>query len=187
MAATHPLKDTWKLCSQETVTKEHILKHNGNFEAARKAMPLKQLETVATVEELWSAFNVLPPLMSMPATENLSLFRERMAPEFESYPGGGRFTIQGLPENADKLAERILIAVVGEQVRQGVPEAQDGLCAGIRFARRQKKNEDNVRIEVWLTSSALEKPFQDYFSKILADDGQGGLTIQWESFSASSS
>ena len=182
----HPLKSPWRLWYMPQVSYEAVAqKYNGDYNAAANAAK-KDVCKLNTIEELWSAFNVMPPPAVLPAGDTIALMREDKKPEFEAFPNGGRLVLTEIPDMADKLVERVIIAVLGQQteipmrakVHGDAPAAHD-LCGAVRIARRKKKAEDNVRVEVWITDKKYGQPLADHFTEMLREDK---VDVKYEDF-----
>lgn len=189
MAASHPLKSTWHLWYIPAVSFDVVQKtYNGDYSAAAAATT-KDIAQIKTIEELWSAFNVMPPPRLLPVNDTVALLRGTKKPTFEDFPGGGRITLTCIPELADKLVERMLIAVIGQQTELALTDVEDEeereiVCSAVRIARRKKKTEDNLRVEVWLTSTSKANELKTYFEKILQEDNVGGVQASVDAFDA---
>ena len=185
----HPFKSTWHLWYNPAPSYDVVQKtYNGDYGAATVAM-MKHIAPMKTVEDLWSAFSVMPPPRLLPVNDTIALLRGSKKPTFEDFPGGGRVILTCIPELADKLVERVLIAVTGQQTELALKEVDDqeereSVCSAVRIARRKKKTEDNLRVEVWLTSTANASTLKAFFERILQEDNVGGVQSSIEDFSS---
>lgn len=182
----HPLRSTWRLWYMPNVPFEVVSgKFGGDYNAALNAAK-KDVCSLDSIEELWSAFNVMPPPAVLPAGDTIALMRDQKKPEFEDFPNGGRLLLTEIPDMADKLVERVIIAVLGQQTEVplrgktlGSTPAGMDLCGAVRIARRKKKSEDTVRVEIWITDKAYGEALRDFFVQMLIEDT---VDVKYEDF-----
>eukprot|EP01084_Bolivina_argentea_P156370 272521_1 len=185
-SAQHPLKSPWRLWYMAQVSYDVVSsKFGGDYNAAMNSAK-KDICNLESVEELWSALNVMPPPAVLPAGDTVALMRDGKKPEFEDFPKGGRLVLTEIPDMADKLVERVIIAVLGQQTEVPLREKVCGdapspfdLCGAVRVARRKKKGEDNVRVEVWITDKSYGTALSAYFTELLIEDK---VDVKYEDF-----
>jgi hypothetical protein len=148
----HPLKDPWFLSFVPNITIQMVQKeYNNDWNAAQQRL-LKPIDTIRSIEELWSTFNSLPKISSLPIGDTIILARNAKDPSFESFPEGKRIQICVYTQAAsEKAIDIVLATVIGEQVREYCEGEND--CDVIKFAHKpNQQSRDCVKIEIWLNS-----------------------------------
>lgn len=105
---------------------------------------IRDIASVATVEEFWSVYNHLARVSRLPASTDYFLFQEGVRPMWEddANKDGGRWTLR-LPKSVTAHAfENLCLALIGEQF-----ESDDvcGIACSVRF-------QDN-NLSIWLRNA----------------------------------
>lgn len=168
-AALHPLKDKW-FVFYIPASKGDEYEHE-----------TKELGYVSTIEEVYSTINTLPPITLMPNDDNLVFARNKIEPQFESFPGGMRFSIFCKTKTQCREATTYVLAVVlGEAISREACKG-DCPCGIVRIGHKgSAMYKESVRIEVWAHHSphnvAMEKFLVSTLSTI------PGITVSSRAF-----
>jgi hypothetical protein len=129
----------------------------------------KQLGYVTSIEEVYGTINTLPPITLLPNDDNLVFSRNKIEPQFESFPGGRRFSIFCKTKTQCREALTYVLAVVlGESISK---EACNGECPCdiVRVGHKgSAMYKDSVRIEVWAHKNNYNTAMEKYLNSTLS-------------------
>lgn len=129
----------------------------------------KELGYVTSIEEVYSTINTLPPITLLPNDDNLVFSRNKIEPQFESFPGGRRFSIFCKTKTQCREALTYVLAVVlGEAISK---EACNGECPCdiVRVGHKGSvMYKESVRIEVWAHKNNHNAAMERYLNSTLS-------------------
>lgn len=153
----HPLKDKW-FVFYIPASKGEDYEHQ-----------TKELGYVTSIEEVYGTINTLPPITLLPNDDNLVFSRNKIEPQFESFPGGHRFSIFCKTKTQCREAlTHVLAVVLGESISK---EACNGECPCdiVRVGHKGSvMYKDSVRIEVWAHKNNYNAAMEKYLSTSLS-------------------
>ncbi|KPI85897.1 hypothetical protein ABL78_5029 [Leptomonas seymouri] len=125
----------------------------------------KELGYVTSIEEVFGTINTLPPIALLPIDDNLVFARNKIEPQFESFPGGYRFSIFCKTRTQCREVLTFVLAVVlGEALRKEVCNGENP-CDVVRVGHKgSAMYKDSVRIEVWAHKSRYNAEIEKYLS-----------------------
>ncbi|KAG5476328.1 hypothetical protein LSCM1_04030 [Leishmania martiniquensis] len=168
-APLHPLKDKW-FVFYIPASKGSEYEHE-----------TKELGYVSTIEEVYSTINTLPPITLLPNDDNLVFSRNKIEPQFESFPGGMRFSIFCKTKTQCREAMTYVVAVVlGEAISRDACKGER-LCDIVRIGHKgSAMYKESVRIEVWAHQSPYNVAMEKYLISALS--AIPGITVSARPF-----
>ncbi|KAG5501785.1 hypothetical protein JKF63_04054 [Porcisia hertigi] len=155
--ALHPLKSKWFVF--------YIPASKGN----EYEHETKELGYVSTIEEVYSTINTLPPITLLPFDDNLVFSRDKIDPQFESFPGGARFSIFCKTKTQCREAMTYVLAVVlGEAISRDACNGESP-CDIVRVGHKSSAMyKESVRIEVWAHQNPHNTAMEKYLLSTLS-------------------
>ncbi|KAK7201152.1 Eukaryotic translation initiation factor 4E type 6 [Novymonas esmeraldas] len=155
----HPLKDKW------------FVFYIPASKAGEYEHETKELGYVSSIEEVYGTINTLPPITLLPNDDNIVFARNKIEPQYESFPNGMRFSIFCKTKAQCREATTYVVAVVlGESMSREVCKGESP-CDIVRIGHKgSAMYKDSVRIEIWAHQSphtaAMEKHLTSIISSI---------------------
>lgn len=152
----HPLKDKWFVFYTRAV------KVGENYDAT-----CIELDYVTTIEEVYATLNTLPNFAILPADDSVIFARNKIAPKFESFPGGSRisfFTKTKL--QGEDCVTKTVAAVLGETITKTI-KSSEPIVDLVRISHKPHRlHMDSARVEVWARKNPHMNEVEEFFKEL---------------------
>lgn len=127
-----------------------------------------ELDYVRTIEEAYGVINTLPNATLLPADDEVVFSRNKIPPNYESFPNGDRISIFTKTKGqSDEIITMILAAVLGEAFSKVC--GNEHIIDVLRIAHKPgMANKDALRLELWAHESHYTKDLEKYINSLTA-------------------
>ena len=126
---------------------------------------LKQVKTVATIEDFWAVQNWIEPASNLQSGADYSLFKAGICPDWgdPANSSGGRWVVQSRKEDLDRDWVEIIMAMVGQQFGDNQDHEING---GVVSSRSR-----GGKVAVWVRSVEVKDEVGHFVTDMLGKTG----------------